>query len=171
MNRRLEEDVREWLRAEQEGLDELAERALTRALGELGRRVPRPGLTDRILLRTGRLSASRAWRSWWVRGAVAACLLSAGLAAATLPVWLLVADPVARAFGSPFASVAGHWTGRWVSAAFASWAVIEDVASALRVSLATPTALVLLSANVLLAVASLFGLRRLLKAPEELMPW
>ena len=171
MNRRLDEDVREWLKAEREGLDELAEHALTRALGGLGRRAPRPGFADRVLVRAGCLSAPAGWTSWWVRGAVAAAILSAGLAVATLPVWLLVADPIARAFGSPLVSMTAHWTGRVVAAAFASWAVIEDVASALQASFATPTVLALLLANALLAGGSLFGLRRLLKAPEELMPW
>jgi hypothetical protein len=172
MNKRLEQDVREWLRAEHTGSDELAERALARALAELGRCAPGAGFADRVLLSAGRLTpASRAWRSWWARGAVAACLLAAGLATAMLPAWLLVADPVARAFGSPLVSGVWHWMCRWMIAGFTSWTVIEDVGSALRASLVTPAAIVLIAANVLLAAASLLGLKRLLKAPEELIPW
>ncbi len=172
MKGRLEQDVREWLSAERAGSDELAERALGRVLARLGRRAPGAGFADRVLLSAGRLTpASRAWRSWWARAGVAACLLGAGLAAAVLPVWLLVADPVARALGSPLVSGVWHWMGRWMIAAFKSWAVIQDVASALRASLVTPAAIALIGANILLAAASLVGLKRLLRAPEELIPW
>jgi hypothetical protein len=172
MSRQLEEQVRTWLRAEQSGQDDVAERALARALKELGRRAPRAGFADRVMLRAGRLSAApRAWRSWWVRAAVSACLLSAGLAAATLPVWLLAANPITRAVGSPLVAAAWHWVSRSLSASLASFAVIADVTAALQASLATSTAIGLLSATVLLASASLFGLRRLLSAPEESMPW
>jgi hypothetical protein len=171
MNRRLERDVREWLDAERMSADEPAEQALVRAFAELGRRAPGAGFADRVLLRTGHFApASAFWRSRWVRAAVIACMAAGGLAIITLPVWWLVAEPLARAFGSPLALAMSRGAARSMSAAFASWTVIQDVGSALRASLVTAPVLALLSANALLAAASLFGLKRLLKAPEELMP-
>ncbi len=172
MNRRLEHEIRDWLKAQQDGPDELAEQALVRALGQIGRRRPTAGFADRVLLRAGRLApATAAWRWWWLRAAVAACLVAAGLAVALLPAWLPAARPVAHAFGSPFVTSLSHWAGTWLSAGLAFWAVMGDIGSAVRASLATPTAVLVLSANVLLAAASLLGLKRLLKAPEEFMPW
>ena len=172
MSRRLEEDVRGWLRAEGLGSDEFAERALVRVLGDLGRRRPSAGFADRVLASAGRLSpASLAWRSWWIRAGIAACLVAAGLAVATLPTWLLVADPVARVFGVPVTSAVWHLITRWTVAAFASWALIADVASAMRVWLATPAGVGLLAVSFVTACGSLMGLRQLLKAPEELNSW
>ncbi len=169
MSRRLEDDVRQWLGAEEQGADEPAERALARVLADLGRRRPSPAFSDRVLLRAGRLSpAWFAWRSAWTRGAVAACLVAAGLAVAMLPTWLIVADPLAHAFGVPLTAAVWHWMSRWSVAAFAAWALIVDVASAIRIGLATPTGVVLLTGSMLLAGASLFGLKQLLTAPEEL---
>ncbi len=172
MSRRLEDNVREWLRAEGTGPDELAEEALARALADLGRRRPGAGFADRALMRAGRLSpAWFAWRSWWSRAAVAGCLLVAGLAVASLPTWLLIAGPLARALGAPFTAVVWHWMTEWAVAAFASWGVIADVTTAVCVWLATPSGIALLAVNVLLACGSLIGLKRLLKAPEELISW
>lgn len=171
MNRRLEHDIREWLNAQGGGSDELAERALMRAFAQLGRRTPPARFADRVLLRAGRRVPVPAALRWWLRGVVAACLVAAGLAVALLPAWLSLVRPVAHAFGSPFVSVLSHWAGKWMAATIAFWAVVEDVASAVRTSLATPTGILLLATNVLLAAAILFGLKRLLNAPEELTPW
>ena len=64
MNRRLEQDVREWLDAERISADELAEQALIRAFTRLGRQAPEAGFADRVLLRTGHFApASALWRS------------------------------------------------------------------------------------------------------------
>ncbi len=172
MNRRLDYEVRRWLNAEREGSEELADRALGRAFAELGRRAPRAGFADRVLLRAGRVTpALPAWRRWWLRASVAACLVAAGLAVATLPAWWPIAGAVSHALGPPLVAAISHWSGRWMNAGPACWTVIQDIAAAARASLATPAAILLLSGNLLLAGASLFGLKRLLKAPEELMPW
>jgi hypothetical protein len=172
MSRRLKADVRDWLRAEETGSDELAERWLARVLTDLGRNRPRAGFADRVLVRAGRLSpASQAWRSWWTRAGIAACLVAAGLAVATLPTWLLVADPLARAFGAPVTAAVWHLITRWTVAAFALWALVVDIGSATRVWLGTPAGAGLLAVNLAIACGSLMGLRQLLKAPEELEPW
>lgn len=169
MSTHLDRDVREWLGAEEDGLEDVAERALTRALAGLDRRAPAAHFADRVLARAGRLApASRAWRSWWLRFPVAASLLTAGFAAAALPAALLVIIPVARAFGWPALAASWHWTARWTTVAFRSWSIVADVAAALGASLSAPAAVAVLSANVLLAAASLLGLKRLLRSPEEL---
>lgn len=172
MRRRLQNDIRDWLTAERDRSDDLAEQALRRAFTELGRRAPVAGFADRALLRASRFApASRAWRPWWLRLSIAACLVAAGLVIALLPAWWPTAGAVARALGSPVVSACSYWSGHWINAGFAFWAVIQDLAAAARASLVTPAALLVLSANVLLAATSLFGLKRLLKPSEELMPW
>lgn len=172
MNRRLGHQIRDWLDAEGKGSDELAERALARALAEIGRRGPGAGFADRVLLRAGRLApALPPWRWRWLRGALAASLLGAGLALAVLPAVWLVIPALLHAVGSPLVSTLLHSIARWISAAFAAAAIIADVGSALQTVLVTPTALVLLTANILLALASLMGLRRLLRPSQEYLPW
>ncbi len=173
MKIRLEDEVRQWLGAEEDGLDSAADRALARALASLERRGPTRGFADRVLLSAGRMApVAGVWRSWWLRFPVAACLLTAGVTAGVLlPVILLVVVPLGRAMGGTLLVACWHAVARWTTTAFASWAVVADVFEALGASLATPAAIAVLSANVLLAAASLFGLKRLLKPSEELIPW
>jgi hypothetical protein len=172
MNRRLEHEIRDWLRAERDGPDDLAERALTRVFAQLGRRAPGAAFADRVLLSAGHLVPPVVpWRWRWVRGAVAACLVGSGLALAALPLFWLVLPPLVHAVGSPFMSTLSHSAARWMAAWMRLCAVFADVGTALQSVLVTPTAVALLTANVLLALASLIGLKRLLKAPEEFTPW
>ena len=172
MNRRLEREIRDWLRAEHDGEDRRAERALRRAFGRLGRRAPGAAFADRVLLRAGRLvPATVPWRWQWVRGAVAACLVGSGLALAAVPLLWLVVPPLARAVGSPFISTLAHSAARWTAAWMKVGVVVADIGTALQAVFITRTAMVVLAANVLLALASLVGLKRLLKAPEEFTPW
>ncbi len=173
MKMRLEDEVRRWLGAEEDGLDGVADRALARALAGLEHRGPTPGFADRVLSRTGRLApVAGVWRSWWLRFPVAASLLTAGLTAAVLlPAGVVVVGFLGRTFAGSLLAASWHAMARWTTIAFRWWGVVADVVEALGASLATPAAIAILSANVLLAAASLLGLKRLLKPPEELMPW
>ena len=172
MSRRLRKDVGEWLDAERHGAHDLAEQALRRAFAELGRRVPATGFADRVLVRAGRFApVPLPWPPWWLRVSVAGSLVAAALVIALLPAWWPVASAVGSALRSPLVTACSYWGSQLVNAGFAFWDLLQEVAIALQASLMTPTVLVVLAANVLLAVSSLFGLNRLLKSPEELMPW
>ncbi len=169
MRKRLEREVREWLDAERLSKDTLAEQSLSRAFAEIERRSPGPGFADRVMLASGLGRAAAFWRSRWLRAAIAVGMVAAGLAVVALPAVWLVADPLARALGSPLALTISHGVTRTMARTFAVWSVLDDVASALRASLDTGPVLALLAANALMAATSLFGLKRLLKAPEELI--
>lgn len=82
MNHRIDIIVRNWLAAERGDRDDVAERALRRIFAALPQTLPRAGFSDRVL---AAVALSRpAPVSWWSRATIAACLLSAGLAAALL---------------------------------------------------------------------------------------
>jgi hypothetical protein len=172
MTTRPDDAIGDWLDAEGAGADDRAEAALTRALAGLGRRGPREGFADRVLLAAGVLEPAHPAR--WpatVRVALAACLLVAGVAFANLPVLVAAFAPVVRALGLSTIVPALHWLAHAMGAAFASWTFVEEVASALRASLASAAVVMVLAANLLVATASLIALKRLLNPPEELLPW
>jgi hypothetical protein len=165
----LDDAIRDWLEAEDSGAGDRAEAALTGALAGLGRRGPHEGFAERVLLAAAIREPARS--PWWavvVRVALAACLLAAGLALANLPVWIAAGLAVARALGLSVVVPVLDWLGRAMAAALASWALVENVASALRATLANSAVVMLLAANLLVAAASLIGLKRLLKTSEEL---
>jgi hypothetical protein len=87
---------------------------------------------------------------------------TACLTIVAVPLLFIVLKPLAHMAAWPLATAL--WRGVTRSAAFAfwCWSVVGDVATALRLSIATPTGAGLLLANVLIATASLFGLKRLL---------
>jgi len=170
MKRRLDRTVREWLLAEQSGHAEEAEYALARALGILGRWSPPAGFADRVLACAGIARArSYVWRSRWLRAVVVGSLLVGGMAFTLLPAMFALLLRVANLFGFSVLSDAWHWAVRWVQLSLTSWALVEDVAAALRSSLGHQTTMMLVAANALVAIVSLLGLRRLLMVPEEMI--
>ena len=172
MSSSLDDAIGEWLDAEGAGDGDRAEAALARSLAAVGRRGPGRGFADRTLLAAGLLEpASPAWWPVTVRMALAACLLVAGLALVNLPVLVYAWVPVVRAAGLATLVPALHGLARAMAAAFASWTFVEEIASALRASLGNPTVVLVLAANLSVAAASLVGLKRLLKTPEEMLPW
>lgn len=82
-NPRQKSTLESFLSAERAGRDRIAEAALTALFRTLPMAAPVPGLADRVLLASG-IGQNRAW-SWKARGAVAAAVVSAGLALA----WML----------------------------------------------------------------------------------
>ncbi len=170
MTRRLERDIDDWLTAEESGSDEQADRALLRALSAIPRREPGPAFVDRVLCAIGAArGVAPIWRSAWLRVAVLGGLVATGLAVGLLPALVSFGAVTHLAAGGVFG--AWHLIGRWLAASFLSWDIVQDVGFALRRSLLTPVAIAVLLANVFVAAASLFGLRRLLGAREELVQW
>jgi hypothetical protein len=161
-------DIGEWLAAEQAGDAERAERALSRVMAHVAREEPSSAFADAVLRASGfGVAAVRRW-SPWTRLATLVCLVAAGLSAATIPAfagWLrpllgvLVADSLASLW---------HVTVRAAALAFESWHAAADAGAVVRAAAGSATGIVVLLANVLVAVIALIGLKRLLGAREEL---
>ncbi len=124
MSNRLEREIREWLEAERLSMDELAEQSLSRAVAELGHRAPSPGFANRVMVAAGTHRTARVWHSRWLRAGVGTAIVAAGLAIVALPVLWLVADPLARAFGSPLAFAIPRAIARGFARAVAAWDVV-----------------------------------------------
>ncbi len=171
MKKRFEDDLATWLDAERSGDEEAAERALSRAVRHLDRRGPSAGFADAVLYRAGiGARAPQAWEWRWVGAAAAAGLLVAGVLALSLASLVLALGPANRVLAW-VVPVALHWTGRWMSFAYDSWAVLAEFTVVLRAALATRGIQTVLLINAVVGTASLLGLKRLLRAPEELTQW
>ena len=100
---RLGRAYRRWLAAEELGRDARAERALRGLFAALPMPFPTAGFADRVLAAAG-LRASSAIYPWWIRVAIAASLLLAGLTSAyALPLVLGLTEVVAP--GDVFAAL------------------------------------------------------------------
>lgn len=161
--------VREWLDAERAGQTDAADVLFRSAAGALPPLSPPAGFADAVI---ARLSAAwpqpDIWTLWWVRGAVAVCVLLVGVAGGALPphVWLGGALAAIRgvAVGLAQVSAALH---AWVSGALALWAGLGDAAIVVGRQVAGPASLVLLGLNFAIAAAALFALRRLMPLQEN----
>ncbi len=152
-----------WLAAEENGRDAEAERALARAFSALPTLPPSAGFADRVLAAAMPARGPFATHPGWARGSAAACLLSAGLAAAyLLPLMLSLAQAIA-----PAEAIAGL-----VQGLVAAFGRIDDLLSVWRVwtwvvdttllvATAPPVVLALLTLTVLSAL-TFRGLHRAL---------
>lgn len=158
MNERLDDVFSSWWAAERAGRDGDAERALARLFCALPVPAPAADFAGRVLARAG-LQVVAASYPWWGRAAVAACLLTAGLATAfVLPLVLgltrLVAPGEAVAtLVAGFVAVASR-----IDEALALWQSLAAVADTVAlVATAPPVVLALLT----LAALSAFTFRGL----------
>lgn len=161
MSRRLERDIEAWLQAEAAASDSHAEDALGRVFRGIERRRPRAGFADAVLAAAGYRPA-RAAAAPWFRVALVGCVVAACLTAVAVPLALIAVKPLAQLAAWPLLAAAWRGVTRSASAALNWWAVVGDLGGALRLSVATPTGASLVLANVLIASASLVGLKRLL---------
>jgi hypothetical protein len=170
MGNRDTSDVTRWLEAEAAGSTDEADANFA---GLFGRHVPPldvpAGLQNRILLsvvsRRGAFDPA-AWR--WGRAAVAALLAVIGVALATASPDLLLDGLVAAA---GLGAHAAHWVTVSATAAagvaLACWDLMTVFARATVLVVTTGRAPLVIAANVLLAVTSFCGLKRLLAPREE----
>src|SRR5512140_1221893 len=135
--------------------------AFAPAVAGLPRSGPREGFVYRVLLRAVIAGRSPAWWPAVVHLAHASCLIAAGLALANVPVLVTAWTSIAPVLIVSVVVPALTWLGGAMTLAAESWACIERVASAMRGSLATSTVVVVLAVNLLVAAASLAGLKRL----------
>ncbi len=156
--------LRRWLTAEAGGRDGDAERALARAFEALPAISPAAGFADRVLAAAMPAPLPAAvLASPWGRGLVAACLLSAGLAAAyLLPLMLSLTQVIAPAEaigGLVQGAVAALGRIDELLSVWRLWAWLID--TTLLVVTAPPVVLALLTLTVLSAL-TFRGLQRAL---------
>jgi hypothetical protein len=169
MSNGFERDLREWLAAEEAGSEAGAEAALTRAFRRAGRLAPSAAFSDRALRAAGfRVGARSVW-SPWTRAAALVCLCAAGVALAMLPGMLVALQPLVHGAAWPVVSAAWRLSAGAVGLALAAGAVVDHVAAAIRMSLASSTGAALVLGNVVVAAGSLLGLKRLLRGRQELL--
>jgi hypothetical protein len=163
--------VMRWLEAERAGRVDEADQDFRLAIRSLPRLAPSSGFAGRVLLAAGVVQAAPGLFSrWWFRSVLVSSLVLASAAALALPIGpLLVGAP------SYVASSISLLTGVLLSAgelmrrALAISAFAAQIAGALQLALRTPPALTALFISAVVAAASLYGLRRLLVSPEELV--
>ncbi len=167
MNRRFERDIKAWLEAEVGGVDARADEALGLVFGHLERRGPRAGFSQAVLAAAGFVPVDSRAPSPWLRVAVVGCMVSACLAILAAPLLLMGLDAFVHVAAWPLLTVLWRGAVRVASFAIACWSIIGDVATALRLSIATPTGASIILGNLFIAAASLVGLKRLLASSRS----
>lgn len=161
--------VREWLDAERAGRTDAADVLFRSAAGALPPLDPPAGFENAVMARLSDVwPEPDIWTLWWVRGAVAVCVLLVGLGGAALPsqVWLGAVLTSIRGIAVGLAQASAALLA-WVSGALALWAGLGDAAIVVGRQVAGPASLVLLGLNFAIAAAALFALRRLMPLQEN----
>ena len=161
--------VSEWLDAERAGQGDAADRTFRYVAGALQYLEPPAGFADAVIARMGALrTVPDLWMRWWVRTAVAACVLSAGAVGAFLPIdgWFGAMLQSLR-FVAVAVGQIGAGAYAWVAGALAVWSGLAHAAVVLGRQLAGPQSLVILGLNFAIAAGALVALRRLVPFQEN----
>lgn len=164
MNRKNDDMLTAWLRAEAEADDDRAEAAFGALFATVDRLAPRHGFTERVLvaIQPAAAPASVIW-TWGGRAVLAAAMALAALMAGLLPAarWLPIEVPRVGRLVDGFAS-AMIGLADWLTAGLAVWRFFAVVGRGLGVAVTTPevAAAVLLTTSV--GAMALYGLHRML---------
>jgi hypothetical protein len=162
-------DVREWLDAELAGRAEDADRRFRAVAGSLPRLDPPARFADAVMARVGAMRAvPDLWARWWVRAAVAACVLSAGGAGLSLSPqgWFMAILASLRAVALGFGDLSSALHA-WVTGAVALWAGLAHAAVVVGRQIAGPAPLLILLVNFAMAAGALAALSRLMPSQEN----
>ncbi len=161
--------VREWLAAERAGRAEDADRSFRTVAGALPRLGPPARFTDAVMARVGAMRAAPdPWSHWWVRAAVATCVLSAGGAGISLSPqgWFMAILTSLRTVALGVGDLSSALQA-WVAGAVALWMGLAHAAVVVGRQIAGPAPLLILLLNFAMAAGALAALRRLMPSQEN----
>jgi hypothetical protein len=161
--------VRDWIDAEYDERRDDADRSFRLAAASLPRLEVPARFADVILARMGaRALQPDLWASWWLRGLIAAAVLSAGVMVASLSgaAW---ATAVLASVHTVAWAVGHAWTvvTAWVGSALAAWSGLAHAAIVVGRLLAGRDAMLILVLNLTVAAGALAALRRLIPMQEN----
>ena len=162
--------VRAWLEAERAGRTDEADRRFRHVAVALPRLEPSWWFTGRVMARLGflRWAGGDVWRSWWLRGMVAASVVTLGAALGTWTARSALFTAVASAetvgWGVSQASVG---VGAWARLAFTVWTAVAHAGLVVGRLLASPETAFILMLNLAVAASAAAALQRLLARQEE----
>jgi hypothetical protein len=162
-------EIGRWLAAERLSRIDEAETSFRAVFRQLPYRGPRVGFAGRVLAAAGLPTRDgRALNARWLRVLGGAGLLLVGLAAAAPSVSMPMLPAPSAMSGLLALVVRGFsWAGRLFDVGLSAWSTVGAVGQGLRAAAATPQAVALLTANLALAIAALWGLSRLMDPQEE----
>jgi hypothetical protein len=164
------EPLHAWLRAEQAGRLDEADRLFRGVMSGVPRLAPGSDFAQRVLVAVGLAAPARApglWVRWWMYALVGTALTLSAFAMAS------VSGP--RMFGAGVgvihtaavsASRLWAWAGTGATAGWSIWQLLAQIGGALATILSVPAAGAFVAVNLLVAASALIALRRLL-IPQE----
>lgn len=164
------QELEAWLRAENDGRQEDADRLLRHVMASVPRLTPAAGFAGRAVAASrvfARAAAGGMFARWWVRGLVGVAMVLMALAAASASWAGLVSAGVVGVQGAAHGiALAWDWTASWAVTAWSVWTVLAQIGTGAAAAMATLPAAVFLLMNLVVAAAALAALRRLL-VPQE----
>ena len=165
MNRKLNNDIDRWLRAEKTGDRDQAESAFGALFTSFPRLSPTPGFAERVMwsIEPAPSIALKAGLNWGWKMATAMALVLAGLSTAFLPAvrWLPLERPsITGILQTITQAIIG--VAEWLEAGLATWAFLAGFSRTLAVVVATPQVAAALLLTALVGVVALYTLNHLL---------
>lgn len=165
MNRKLNNDIESWLRAERTGDRDQADFAFGALLASLPRLSPTPGFAERVMwsIQPAPSVALSTSLTWGWKMATALALVLAGLSTAFLPAvrWLPIGRP---SFSGVFQTITQAMIGvaEWLETGLATWAFLAGFSRTLGVVVATPQVASAILVTALVGAVALYTLNHLL---------
>ncbi len=150
---------RDWLEAEEEGRDDLAELTFARLMADLRRVEPSPAFVERAVQAARQRRVRQQRLAWAARAAAVLVVLVGG----GVGLFVLGEAVVGAAADGVVAGVQGLiWTADAVSGGLRWWSLLEKLGSAVGTAVATPQTTAVLVALALMGAMAVYGIERLL---------
>jgi hypothetical protein len=156
-------DWRRWAAAERDGRDDEADASLTGAFKAVPLRLPREGFDERVVAAMARAARRRAHMA---RVAAAAAAL-VGVALVSVLIWQL---PRILRMAVDVSVGAVVWSALAFDRGLDLWAILAQLASAVRAVIVAPQATFAMIGLGLVALGALYVLQRMLEAEERSSP-
>ncbi len=150
---------RDWLEAEEEGRDDLAEFIFARVMADLPRVEPSPAFVERAVQAAWQRRVRQQRLAWVARAAAVLAVVIGGGAG----LFALGTAVIGAAADGAVAGVQGViWTADAMNGGLRWWAFLRNVGSAVGTAVATPQTTAVLVALELTGAMAVYGIQRLL---------